>query len=348
MRTVVTSVLMICALCGCDPFAEPDSLLETYTDRLAYVLDVELKPAASITVQTFPRLRDRRVDIDELEISMLSFLSLYGCELQVVVAERNSILGRVMTPLNELRYQLRFIDKANQCLPVLDNESLINKLRQAMQHKRDNLAAYFWNAVWADEPMAAMLTRSKGLYPITTNKQKVSELSRQLDALILLSKQLDTIKDEAVFDGLGEIQQSWLFNPVPGQLLNSASLLITELNQGSEMMQQRLQGRPLCYQHKPNTQSERLKGLFFSVYIGRVQPYLAKTAQAGQQVFSRLQQLAASQKAVMPDTFETYYQYALALETEGSVWQQLDKAIQLHTERWQQLFLQCGIQPVAG
>lgn len=322
-------------------------MLETYTSRLGYVLDVSLPPAGTVTVQTFPRPRDRRVDIEELDISMLSFLSLYGCELQVVVAERNSILGRVMTPLNELRYQLRFIDKANQCLPVLDNESLINKLRLAMQHKRENLAAYFWNAIWADEPMAALLTRSKGLYPIATNP-KVSELSLQLDVLIRLSEQLDTLSDEAVFDGLGEMQQSWIFNPVPGQLLNSASLLITQLNQGSEMMLQRLQSRPLCYQHKPNTQSERLKGLFFSVYIGRVQPYLAKTTQAGEQVFSRLQQLAMRQKTVMPDTFETYQRHAFAVEAEGSVWQKLNKAIQLHTERWQQLLTQCGMQPMAG
>lgn len=338
---------MISVLCGCDPFAAPDSLLKTYTSRLGHVLDVALPPAEMVPVQTFPRPRDRRVDIEELDISMLSFLSLYGCELQVVVAERNSILGRVMTPLNELRYQLRFIDTASQCLPMLDNEALINTLRQAMQYKRDNLAAYFWNAIWADEPMAALLTRSNGFYPIATNS-KVSELTLQLDALIQLSEQLETISDEDAFDGVGEIQQSWLFNPVPGQLLNSASLLITQLNQASEIIEKRLHSRPLCYQHKPNTQSERLKGLFFAVYIGRVQPYLAKTSQAGQQVFSRLQQLALSQKAVMPDSFDAYYRHAFAVDAEGSVWQQLDKAIQRHTDGWQQLLSQCGMQPVAG
>lgn len=341
-------VLMACALCACDPFSEPDSLLETYTDRLAYVLDVELAPADSIAVQTFPRPRDRRVDIDELDISMLSFLSLYGCELQVVVAERNSILGRVMTPLNELRYQLRFIDKANQCLPALDDDTLKETLRQAMQHKRDNLAAYFWNAIWADEPMAAMLSRSKGLYPISTPTQQVSELSRQLETLIRLSEQLETISDESAFDDVGEIQQRWLFSPVAGQLLNSAKLVITQLNQGSEMMLHRLENRPLCYQHQPNTQSVRLKGLFFSVYIGRVQPYLAKTSQAGEQVFSRLHQLAASQKTVMPEAFTAYHHEVLGVDVEGSIWQQLDEAIQLHTKRWQQLFSQCGIQPMAG
>jgi len=340
-------VLVVCALCGCDPFSEPDSLLETYTERLSYVLDVELEPIQTVAVPPFPRPRDRRVEVEELDISMLAFLSLYGCELQVVVAERNSILGRVMTPLNELRYQLRFIDKARQCLPELDDATLRAKLKQAIQHKRENLPAYFWNAVWADEPMAALMTRSKGLYSLTATPS-VSELSHELDTLITLSSQLDTVSDEAVFDGLGEMQQSWLFNPVAGQLLNSVQLLIMRLDQGSDIIQQRLHNKPLCYLHKPNTQSERLKGLFFSVYIGRVQPYLAKTSQAGKHVFSRLHQLAASQKTVMPESFKDYYREVLTIDKEGGIWQKLDKAIRLHTERWQQLFLQCGMQPVAG
>jgi hypothetical protein len=84
------------------------------------------------------------------------------------------------------------------------------------------------------------------------------------------------------------------------------------------------------------------------VYIGRVQPYLATISQTGKQVFPRLQQLAQSQKAVMPDTFETYYRHAIDVEAEGSIWQQLDKAIELHTKHWQQLLEQCGMQPEAG
>ena len=347
MRRCVLLILLSTVLTGCDPFAAPDSMLDTYTSRLAYVLEAEADAKQDITIETFPRLRDRRVNIEQQDISMLSFLSLYGCELQVVVAERNSILGRVMTPLNELRYQLRFIDKAQACLPMLDDEALSTQLRQAIVHKRDTLPAYFWNAIWADEPMAAMLSRSNGVYE-TDMLSQVTELGQQLDSVISLSKQLQQISNETEFAGMGAMQQSWLFNPVPGQLLNSARLLIKELDYGSALMEQRITHKPLCYQNKPNSRSEQLKGLFFTVYIGRVQPYLAKTSQAGEQLFSRLQQLIEQQQSVMPASFQSYYQNVLRVDGEGGIWQQLDSATKRHTEQWQRLFLQCGMQPMAG
>jgi hypothetical protein len=347
MTRRVLLFVLAAMLSACDPFAEPGSMLDTYTTRLAYVLEAEIDARQAMTLETFPRLRDRRIKIEQQDISMLAFLSLYGCELQVVVAERNSILGRVMTPLNELRYQLRFIDKAQACLPMLDDDALITQLKQAIDHKRDTLPAYFWNAIWADEPMAAMLSRSNGVYE-TDRLSQVTELAQQLDTVISLSEQLHHISDETEFAGLGAMQQSWLFNPVPGQLLNSARLLIRELDYGSALMEQRITHKPLCYLHKPNARSEQLKGLFFSVYIGRVQPYLAKTSQAGQQLFSRMQQLVEQQKTVMPDSFQSYYRNALHVDREGSVWQQLDSAIKRHTEQWQRLFLQCGMQPMAG
>lgn len=347
MPRLAILIALVSLLSACDPFSTPESMMDTYTSRLAYVLDADVEPITAISIEALPRPRDRRVEIEQLDISMLAFLSLYGCELQVVVAERNSILGRVMTPLNELRYQLRFIDKAQQCLPMLEDDSLRQQLTLAIQHKRERLSAYFWNAIWSDEPMTVLLTRSKGLFSLKDNEQ-VSVLNEQLDTLIRLSQQLDTINDETAFEDVVDIQQNWVFNPLAGQLVNSASLLIRTLNHGSELMQQRIENKPLCYQHKPNTQSENLKGLFFSVYIGRVQPYLAKTAQAGEQVFSRLQQLAGQQGAVMPEGFKLYYQNVLTVERAGTVWQQLDDAIRLHTRRWQQLFSQCGMQPVAG
>lgn len=70
----------ICALflAGCNPFSEPRPMMTEYLERLARVLEApvvslpeELPPASQL-----PRRRDRVLDMPELDIGMLEFLSL--------------------------------------------------------------------------------------------------------------------------------------------------------------------------------------------------------------------------------------------------------------------------------
>lgn len=333
------------SLTACDPWAGPDTMMDEYLARLERVLEVEGKHSDIMQVLTLPRPRDRRVGIEPMQINMLDFLSLYGCELQVVVGERNSILGRVMTPLNTLRYQQRFIDTAQQCLPKVEKAGLKKQLRQAIEYKRANLPAYFWNAVWADEPMAALMTQSKGLFYKQQSNSTITQLKADLDHTVTVAKQLNSGATDVDLTSMGDIQQRWVFNHQAGQLINSARLLITKLNDASGLIEQRLGDKPLCYLKKPNRQSERMKGVFFHVYIGKVQPYLAIVSQSGQQIFGRLSLLASTQASLMPETFKPFYDEILDIERPDNLWRSLDNAIQRHTKRWQQLLDQCGMRP---
>ena len=150
-RLIHCCLLLILAVSvtGCDPFASPDSMMDEYLSRLARVLNVEKQQTALEPVRLIPSVRDRRAEIPKIDITVLEFLSLYGCELQVVVAERNSILGRVMTPLNRLRYNLRFIATAQACLANTDKPALKYSLQRAIEQKQQLLPSVAWNAVWA-------------------------------------------------------------------------------------------------------------------------------------------------------------------------------------------------------
>lgn len=339
---------LVIGLTACDPMAEPDNMMDTYLERLARVLELQPQKTDLLQVMTLPRPRDRRVEIEPLEINMLDFLSLYGCELQVVVGERNSIMGRVMTPLNQLRYQLRFINKARQCLPKVEKQALQEQLKRAIEHKQANLPAYFWNSVWADEPMASLMTQSKGLYQRDTDRNLLGSLSNDIDHAMTVLSQLKSGPMDSELKSMGEIQQRWVFSHTPGQLINSARLLITRLNDATQIIEGRLGDKPLCYLNKPNSQSDRVKGVFFKVYIGRIQPYLAQVSQAGEQLFGKLSALAAAQEALMPEKFRPFYQQVLNVKQPENIWQKLDKAIERHTKSWQRLLSQCGMQPMAG
>lgn len=341
-------LLLIAATTACDPMAEPDSMMEAYLERLARVLELHTTPSETMQVMTFPRPRDRRVDIAPIEINMLEFLSLYGCELQVVIGERNSIMGRVMTPLNQLRYQIRFINKAGQCLPKVEKQALRQQLQQAIEQKKATLPAYFWNAVWADEPMASLMTRSKGLFETKKDNAKLGQLKTDLDHVMTVLQQIESGPVDSELTTMGEIQQRWVFSHTPGQLINSARLLTTRLNDATALIEQRLHGKPLCYLNKPNMQSDRVKGVFFNIYIGRVQPYISRVSRAGEQIFSRLAALADSQQSLIPESFRPFYRQVLDVEQAGSLWATFDDAVTRHTESWKKLLGQCGMQPMAG
>jgi hypothetical protein len=340
-------LLLIIGLMGCDPWSEPESMMDEYLTRLSRVLDVEAGETQNPVVPLLPRPRERRAEIPEMDINMLDFLSLYGCELQVVVGERNSIMGRVMTPLNQLRYQQRFIRTAQTCLPKIDEPDLKATLKKAIRHKREVLPAYLWNAIWADEPMAELMTRSKGRFTVESNASQVNQLLQDLDHVSQMTSQILSGNSLTSVSAMVDIHQRWVFNHQPGQLINSARLLIGRLNAGTSMIQQRLKARPLCYQGKQNKQSRRVEGMFKHVYIDRVQPYIASVSQSEEKIFSRLASLAELQQSVMPAGFKPYYQKVINAENKNSLWQRLDSAVSQHTKAWQQLLSQCELQPRA-
>lgn len=331
---------------ACDPFSSPDSMMDEYLSRLARVLDVEANHTAVESVMLMPRTRDRRVEVPELDINMLDFFSLYGCGLQVVVGERNSSMGRLMTPLNHLRYDIRFIAAAQQCLPEIHNLKLKKRLHQAIEQKQQRLSLTSWNAIWAGEAMAELLSLSKGYF--TIEDETNAELGQLVAGLELTRdtiKQLLNTKQKVDLEPLGEVQQRWTFGHQAGQLLNSAKRLTHRLDEATVLMEKRLQKKPLCYLSKPNQQAKRVEGVFFRVYIARIQPYISAVSRAGKQVFDLLDDLATLQSNAMPASFMQYYQQVIDRSNTEGIWRQFEQAVKRHTKSWQALLKQCGMQP---
>ena len=347
LRFLVAGIL-VWALAGCDSFSKARPMMEEYLERLSRVLEVEqverqpLPPA-----DLLPRRRDRLLALPELELGLLDFLSLYGCELQLVVGEKTSVLGRVMQPVNRLRYEVRFIRAAEDCLPEIDDEELRESLVQAIKTKRDALPIAVWNATWGTEEIERLVTLSKGFYPVEKEAGATSDLSRDLDQLNRIVRALNNQQLDVSLDDLGAIHQRWQAEFKAGQLINSARLLIETLNAGTKTLQARLGERPLCLNGKPNNQSDIAQNFFFNIYIQRIQPYMSQVSRARDDLIVGLQQLAALQRPVMSASFQEWHQRYLSQRAEGSLWRDLDEAMARHTRHWQQLLGQCGLRPQA-
>lgn len=276
---------------------------------------------------------------------MLDFLSLYGCELQRVVGEKTSIMGRVMQPLNRLRYEVRFIEAARECLPSIENEEFASEIEKAIASKQQSLPLAVWNATWGVEEVESLLTLAKGRLPVASDAGgDLTNDLRQLNETVSALNAGDLDQD---LDYLGEVHQRWLSEFKAGQLINSARLLIARLSDGSALIAKRLDSRPLCIGGHPNEQARIVQSMFFSVYIEKIQPYLASVRRHRDAVVAPLTELARQQREVMPAGFESYYRSTLSVTAEEGLWQRLDREVQQHTEAWQALLEQCGMRPTA-
>jgi hypothetical protein len=332
-------------LAACQPFNDARPMMDEYLERVARVLDLEPHYSPITPPRQMPRRRDRVLSMPELELGMLDFLSLYGCELQYVVGERNSIMGRVMQPANRLRYELRFIQAARTCMPTLVDDDLRTVLAEAVASKRASLPLAVWNATWGTAEVETLFTLSKGDYPVAAEGNPVADLgreARQLDAAVarLLAGDLSVS-----LDFLDLVLQRWQADYRAGQLLQSASRLVARLDDATALVRQRLEGRPLCLNGRPNPKADIARSLFFKIYIGRVQPYLSDVIRARDALIWPLARLAERQADTMPETFRPWYRRYLSSTAADSLWRALDRAIGDHTQAWQRLLEQCGMRP---
>ena len=343
-RLLLFTLLLLTGLSGCDPFSAPESMMDEYVERTARVMDQPFELSPVPVTDPLPRRRERLLEMPQVELGMLDFLSLFGCELQVVAGERASILGRVMQPANRLRYEVRFIDTAEACLSEIGNEGLRDEVTAAIAAKRKSLPIAVWNATWGLEEVENLFTRTEGLYPLEPapgNRNLVTDL-KALNAMLSPLLEGETTTS---LTGLADIHQQWQAHQAPGQLILTAQMLITRLNDASNVLEARLQERPLCLNGKPNSQSDIVQSMFFSVFIERVQPYLAHVRRGRDDIIRPLATLAEQQRGVMPESFESWYERYLKVEGDGSLWAELDAGQKRHIELWQQQLEQCGLRP---
>ncbi len=335
-------------LAGCDPFAQADTMMDEYVERVGRVLErsAELQPIPS--GELMPLRRERRLTAPALDMDMLDFLSLYGCELQYVVGERNSVMGRVMQPLNRLRYELRFIRAARDCLPEIDKPELRGSIEQAIASKVEALPIAVWNATWGTEEIESLLTLAKGPLPTEPRAEPVAQLAGDIRHFNELLAALLAGDHSLTLDGVGPIHQRWESQHLAGQLFTSAHLLTTRLSDATLLLQTRLNGRPLCLDRKPNNRSEQMEGVLYNVYSARVQPYLAQVRQVRDELIPPLARLAELQSDTMPANFRHWYLEHLVVDNPQGLWGRLDAAMQRHAEGWQRLLAQCGLSPGSG
>jgi hypothetical protein len=324
-------------LSGCD--FKPKDPARDYAQRLSNVLDVELEPLNANFPQ-FPSTSLLAIEEAKATISIREFLGLRQCKLHVVIAERNSLIGKVSSSSQRLKNDLQILKHGPACVPKIDNPNLSQKLQSYLAVKREQLPQRVWHAILGQDEYRQFWKQQphNKEYPIQLTSGSI------LEDLSLISQFVkDTIEhhkydfaDEQRFQqveqGLGRLRHG-----DAGQLLSELMRLKTSLDIADRTVESRLQ-RPLCLQPSPTTSAKHMQNVVTLYFAEPVQGWAISLNQRYLHLMPLITNL---EDKLLPHSTQEFQQW---VKQRNQVIESGRLATLNHAKRLQSLYQQCGLQ----
>ena len=155
------------------------SNFETYIERSERLLGERIQSPTSLTSAALPRhvVIDKKSSVTSIDL--LDFLALSPCELQLIVARRNSSLGKVALDSQNLINDLLFLDKAERCLDRLasSDQVLREKIQKAISDKKSNLSTNIARATLGGPEYREMWSGSRSFGDLFFDSKGIHALS---------------------------------------------------------------------------------------------------------------------------------------------------------------------------
>lgn len=313
-------VLLTVVLSGC--FGEgPGDLFDDYQTKVARVQDAEeLKQEWEF--EGLPRKRELLLNVPSLSIGLIDSYQLRQCGLFNLIAERNSVLGKVADEFRNYDYQVALLEGVGKCLSSdeLDPE-VIELLRGIEQQKLAQFPLHQWNLIYASDAMQSQMRGSQWSRPDIG--QQVRQTS---DALEHLNQSLNT---PLVSGKTTEVQEVLEKSSTLGDLYYSLARASAELDTITKQLTT-FDDNIICGKQRDTTKFRYLNNVFEQQYIGKVQPYMAQLDGYYQQLAPQLGMFNAQ-----PELHSYYFPIQDAHQAFRA-------STRRHVDYWQQLFKRCG------
>ncbi|SFP31468.1 DUF3080 family protein [Pseudomonas borbori] len=340
------SLLILLGLSACQPADDGLALQADYLQRLHNAVEGDAVVAfdkMALTQYRLPPRRERLVAIPEIRIGLLDLLlDVRRCPaLQQQISQRNSSLGKQLVPSSRLGYEgdlLRTIDACLAHLAAEHEQALHITLSRLALEKRAQLPGVFWNALNASPEVERYLR-----FADQTLATAPDEDAAALDALAQLAAMANALP-QTLPPSTAELDPLFFAlhaSPQGGQLISSLASLTHTLNEGSRLLEERQQQRPICPLGQATSRGRILQNIFVKYYAGGLQPYLAQVHQRGQSWSSSLRQLSAA--AEVPAATRNYLLNLAG--PEQSLWVDFLAATARHVRAWQDSLNSCGLAP---
>ncbi|MDL5026430.1 DUF3080 domain-containing protein [Vibrio sp. TMPB1044] len=307
-------------LAGC--FSDgPGDLFDDYQTKVARVQDAkELNDDWEF--ENLPRKRELFLDVPSLSIGLIDSYQLRQCGLFNLIAERNSVLGKVADEFRNYDYQVALLEGVGKCLSnnELDPE-IIKLLREIEQQKLAQFPLHQWNLIYASEAMQSQMRGSQWL------RADIGDQVRQTgDALEHINQALNV---PLVSGKTTEVQEVLEKSSTLGDLYYSLARASAELDTITKQLTT-FDANIICGKQRDTTKFRYLNNVFEQQYIGKVQPYMAQLDGFYQQLAPQLGMFDAQ-----PDLHSYYFPIQDAHQAFRS-------STRRHVDYWQQLFKRCG------
>ncbi|KOO57110.1 hypothetical protein WH43_16855 [Rheinheimera sp. KL1] len=289
LTKLLSFIAVVFVLSGCSDPAQ--SLMDDYASRLGRTLGLEIKAPSARDLEPLPSITTTRADIADSSISLVELVATRACGLDVLLGERNSSLGKVMTPSQRLKYELAFLEQVQPCLnnPEIAPD-LQQKLAAIASDKTRQIDKHWQNFLQQDETLRQQLHPYRSLSE-PNSVAGVAETIQALHSLLALQKsiveqnwqQASSINPEQALEALykantlSQLQQSLRFS----------QNWLQSLNQQLEQLDLKV----VCPAGKHSDKAEILNTILLQYFIGKVQVYLAQVDGTYQQLYPLLQQL---------------------------------------------------------
>ena len=339
---IIMCAILIQSSCSFDNSSR--SVFDDYLYRLSNSLDVEIDHSfkegnhhSSSMLTLYPKKSEMLYDIPTVSINLLQFLRLSTCDLQRLIGQRNSSLGKLMTGYHSLLYEHEFLMLARRCQEMIDpGNPLYAELVNVIEHKQSYKDQLHWNATFAGDEI-------RHLFSLSTRILTPQQLSRKPVELVGALETLNTWLSNPTSNstGLQYAYKTFETRKHIGKLRLTMAMAVSALTQADSLITKRLSQKPLCYNQKANQKFEIVYRIFRGFYIGEVQPILAQLHLQGRELFSLIDQLQGSMET--GPKFTEFW--ANVYTSQDSEWQDFNKAIEEHVSSWQSLLTQCGHSP---
>ncbi|WP_060982266.1 DUF3080 domain-containing protein [Vibrio splendidus] len=314
------TLLIVLVLGGC--FGEgPGDLFDDYQTKIARVQDAdEIKEDWEF--ESLPRKRELLLDVPSLSIGLIDSYQLRQCGLFNLIAERNSVLGKVADEFRNYDYQVALLAGVGKCLSAseLDPE-IVELLKEIEQQKLAQFPLHQWNLIYASDAMQSQMRGSQWL------RADIGDQVRQTsDALEHINQALNK---SLVSGKTTEVQEVLDKSSTLGDLYYSLARASVELDTITKQLTT-FDNNIICGKQRDTTKFRYLNNVFEQQYIGKVQPYMAQLDGYYQQLAPQLGMFDAQ-----PELHSYYFPIQDAHQAFRA-------STRRHVDYWQQLFKRCG------
>lgn len=307
-------------LAGC--FSDgPGDLFDDYQTKIARVQDAE-ELKEDWEFESLPRKRELLLDVPTLSIGLIDSYQLRQCGLFNLIAERNSVLGKVADQFRNYDYQVALLAGVGKCLSSNElNPEIVELLKEIEQQKLAQFPLHQWNLIYASDAMQSQMRGSQWV------RADIGDQVRQTsDALQHINQVLNI---PLVSGKTTEVQEVLEKSSTLGDLYYSLAHASVELNTITKQLTT-FDANIICGKQRDTTKFRYLNNVFDQQYIGKVQPYMA-------QLDSYYQQLAP--QLGMFDAQADLHSYYFPIQDAHQAFR---VSTRRHVDYWQQLFKRCG------